>query len=28
MGQIPENKDCSFHDRLELAMDIVKKAAG
>lgn len=28
MGQILEDKDCSFHDKLEQAMDIIEKAAG
>jgi hypothetical protein len=28
MGQIPEDEDYSFHDRIELAMDITKKADG
>jgi hypothetical protein len=28
MGQIPEDEDYSFHDKLELVMDIAKKADG
>jgi hypothetical protein len=28
MGQIPEDEDYSFHDRIQLAMDIAKKADG
>jgi hypothetical protein len=28
MGQIPEDEDYSFHDKLEMVMDIAKKADG
>ena len=28
MSRIPEDKDYSFHDRLELVMDIAKKVYG
>lgn len=28
MGWIPENEDRSFHDKVELAMDIVEKVVG